>query len=609
MRQPRLGKKAAVSEQKFVNSLNMMSSRTWRPAFNMISWDAVKHPKRKNARQEEVLSSISQWCKNQNSTRGFTPGLIDPRLPDSTGNRVPLPTLNKGKGVFKGPKLRIDTSGTTVSVPSNRKRKAPKDLDVVAGEVEDQSSNLSSDDDTVKLPGRKRRKQMSNHQDSVENSDQSPQTAISSRERRRSTSSAPIFPSLESHLPSKPRRPISRPVFDNENRSPLSPERSRTMQPTKRCLPVKSGVMRGKKRRISHDDDEEVGAQYLPLPGPTRPSKMLKTSHSTLDSDSITAMKTLPRLQPRVRRLSALAAQPDPDSRLLNRNAFDCGPPDQNSREPYLFPARSNISAQIGGNVRGAHPPSLYLTTSEPTMLRRSVTQASSTVYAANQISPEGILPPDNRRALHQSYNQILDPAGSYCQSAQSFDGSHNIHSQRPSHQQPFLDSRELANLMPPSKEDFYTPYWSHIAQDHHHVDPYLNLLQPPNDGLDPYNDLNLSTFMQQDAPLFREFAAPVSIPKPPTASDKAWDASLEGPGEASNSASLDLGYPIYKASHTTGQTQVESNEPGLALSYVNDDGNISQPPSLEKVLEEVANDEEFKAFLVKEIESSERGS
>lgn len=74
------------------NALNMRASRYWRPKYSLISW----HGKGTSPKEASILASLSAAQITYNTTRGTTPGLVDPSLP--AGPRIPHPTLSNGHG-------------------------------------------------------------------------------------------------------------------------------------------------------------------------------------------------------------------------------------------------------------------------------------------------------------------------------------------------------------------------------------------------------------------------------------------------------------------------------------------------------------------------------
>ncbi|KAL9126240.1 MAG: hypothetical protein Q9217_004686, partial [Psora testacea] len=81
--------RTAISERKLKNRLQNNNSRLHYPLHNMVSWHVRGGSKRALQDRKNVLNLLSQDQKRRNTTRGATPGLIDPLLPDEPANRVP----------------------------------------------------------------------------------------------------------------------------------------------------------------------------------------------------------------------------------------------------------------------------------------------------------------------------------------------------------------------------------------------------------------------------------------------------------------------------------------------------------------------------------------
>ena len=77
------------------NALNMRLSRYWRPAYSLLSW----HGTGTSTKEVGILALLSRAQRASNTTRGTTPGLIDPNLGEA-GGRVthPIPRNGRGQG-------------------------------------------------------------------------------------------------------------------------------------------------------------------------------------------------------------------------------------------------------------------------------------------------------------------------------------------------------------------------------------------------------------------------------------------------------------------------------------------------------------------------------
>lgn len=78
-------KQVTKAKSKFINALQTRCSRG-RVAFKMISWRERLRPANKS--RDDVLGQLSAHQIANNTTRGSTPGIINPLLPDTPANRV-----------------------------------------------------------------------------------------------------------------------------------------------------------------------------------------------------------------------------------------------------------------------------------------------------------------------------------------------------------------------------------------------------------------------------------------------------------------------------------------------------------------------------------------
>lgn len=81
------------------NSLNQTSVRM-RVRFCMLSWFAKTSPNKPNARRDQVLAMLTPNQINSGTTRGSTPGLINPGLGEA-GGRILLPEVREGSGTYQ----------------------------------------------------------------------------------------------------------------------------------------------------------------------------------------------------------------------------------------------------------------------------------------------------------------------------------------------------------------------------------------------------------------------------------------------------------------------------------------------------------------------------
>ena len=80
-------KQAGKAKNRFTNALQTRCSRG-RAAFNMLSWRERTRIFLANKTRDHVLNRLSAEQIANNTTRGSTPGIINPLLPDTPANRV-----------------------------------------------------------------------------------------------------------------------------------------------------------------------------------------------------------------------------------------------------------------------------------------------------------------------------------------------------------------------------------------------------------------------------------------------------------------------------------------------------------------------------------------
>ena len=106
------------------NALQERACRTWNPLFSMINWHAKgRFGNGRNAKEVVVLNRLSPVQIQNNTTRGTTPGLVNPSL-GVAGGVVPLPRVRPGKGEARLRKnvatqaaASMAQQGTTVTDP------------------------------------------------------------------------------------------------------------------------------------------------------------------------------------------------------------------------------------------------------------------------------------------------------------------------------------------------------------------------------------------------------------------------------------------------------------------------------------------------------------
>lgn len=115
------------SERKLMNSTNNLINRKDHPQFRMLSWHSTGiNGMNGNEGRTLVLDMVAASdppLPFRNSTRGLTPGLIDPLGGNVPGNIVPLPVLRNGMG-----RLRVvhQQSATAAAVAQAQSNEGPR---------------------------------------------------------------------------------------------------------------------------------------------------------------------------------------------------------------------------------------------------------------------------------------------------------------------------------------------------------------------------------------------------------------------------------------------------------------------------------------------------
>ena len=116
-----------MSDERYINKhLNTPGYRTYRPAWKMLSFHEKWGDERPNQRRKFVLDSLTNAQKRANTTRGSTPGLINPALGEIPGNRVPLPAVESKKQGPKHAAGNANSNPATLSIQTSRVRKTQR---------------------------------------------------------------------------------------------------------------------------------------------------------------------------------------------------------------------------------------------------------------------------------------------------------------------------------------------------------------------------------------------------------------------------------------------------------------------------------------------------
>ena len=117
MREEACEERLRMSDARYINiHLNTPGYRIYRPAWKMIAWHVTAGDERTNQRKQFVLDSLTDAQKQANTTRGRTPGLINPALGDIPGNRIELPARKRGP---RGPKrAAVNVNNNSATQPA-----------------------------------------------------------------------------------------------------------------------------------------------------------------------------------------------------------------------------------------------------------------------------------------------------------------------------------------------------------------------------------------------------------------------------------------------------------------------------------------------------------
>ena len=115
----------------------------------MIAWHTTSPTSRTNSRRNGVLARLSNAQINANTTRGSTPGIVDPSL-GALSARVPLPVQRRGQGTIqRHRRVVIEASGSedaSENASEEEEESSPED-GKKEGSKEDQESDVVTDEE------------------------------------------------------------------------------------------------------------------------------------------------------------------------------------------------------------------------------------------------------------------------------------------------------------------------------------------------------------------------------------------------------------------------------------------------------------------------------
>lgn len=148
MRMDYVGDRASNSKLDFINAIQQRSGKS-RERFSIISW-RVKVSGDGRDTQQCVLARLTQQQIRDNTTRGTTPGLINPLLPDTSENRIALPGT--------GHQGTIPSSSTSASCPSHKRKAVTSARKADTNESSDSDFDPMNDEGAEPFPRSKRPK-------------------------------------------------------------------------------------------------------------------------------------------------------------------------------------------------------------------------------------------------------------------------------------------------------------------------------------------------------------------------------------------------------------------------------------------------------------------
>ena len=153
--------RTTVGDTRLRNSLNMRASRRAYPEYYMISWfgKGLDGGRLKHTARDETLQLLTPQQIAANTTRGSTPGLVNPTVGERPGNRIELPAVNNACLTRRcGGRQAISRSAAAPRNPVVRRKKAaikrkrsPDD-----SEEDEEDEEEEEDDEKVTKVSRKR---------------------------------------------------------------------------------------------------------------------------------------------------------------------------------------------------------------------------------------------------------------------------------------------------------------------------------------------------------------------------------------------------------------------------------------------------------------------
>lgn len=252
-------KQALKAKSKFCNALQTKCSRG-RVAFKMLSW---RERQRTAKSRDDVLRQLSANQIANNTTRGSTPGIINPLLPDTPANRVPRRGTRSQPTTPSNAQFDVQPNSPT-SMLAGRQQALPSSTDAAAPPLVNNDTSSMDDRPSTLRGKRAKRNFIDLTQDDETNSD-----AESLPSNHASTSTQHAVTNMNASASINRRRRRRNSTTSTPGKSAVAPWE----EPT---APISPTILNEHKRELIPDDGE-LALQINAMIPTTRPS----SSHPT----------------------------------------------------------------------------------------------------------------------------------------------------------------------------------------------------------------------------------------------------------------------------------------------------------------------------------------
>lgn len=114
----------------------------------MLSWHTTSRASNANSKRNAVLARLSPTQVQANTTRGSTPGLIDPALGPASA-RVPVPTPRRGQGVPRAPRQAVANHSSSESDTEDAEEESEEELEGEDEEYDEEDGEQSDEEETA----------------------------------------------------------------------------------------------------------------------------------------------------------------------------------------------------------------------------------------------------------------------------------------------------------------------------------------------------------------------------------------------------------------------------------------------------------------------------